>query len=215
MANRIPLPRRLTRLLWGPSSDRILYRAIRASEWNPPLNPLAERRNYFLTRHLTFPAGRWNREGQDALYASHDPRTAWLEKAQYVLLGADGSGSLAATDLADTMSRPLLALIRFPVIHVPRNRTYDGHGRRMAKRPDVDGLLLPRNHDFSTAWGERVGLASWYLRLIPPSAPIRHSTSRIVWNSVFYVGEGQVDPEALVRVRPIVLEHLGPADATP
>jgi RES domain-containing protein len=195
-----------------PANDLVLYRAIYAQEWYIPPDPLRARRAYFRANPPGFPAGRWNDAGYDALYTSHDPRTAWREKMENL-------PTLVTSDLASTASTILLALIQLPAIPVSAYRTYEGHCRRILLRPDLRQLLQKKQYEFAQAFSRELTDPGPLARLIVPSAPVfnrRAWVRSIRWNSVYFVGElGQLAETNLPSKGDMRLVHAGPPRDTP
>ena len=191
-----------------PAEDRVLYRTVYEHEAHQAPDPLRARRAYFLGQAMGFPAGRWNRRGQDALYTSHEPRTAWREKLEHL-------PALVESDLAET-HQVRLALIRFPAITVSSYVTYEGHCRRIVDRPDIRRLLRRGVYSHSQRFSDGLLAQGPLARVIVPSAPAfsRRFLANLRWNSVYLVGRpGQLDEGDLPSGNVIEVIHAGsPAD---
>ena len=178
-----------------------VYRAELEKRSGPGQEPVLDRRRYFIDQcRGHFPAGRWNDEGQDTIYASQEGETAWEEKAQYFRPDPADALSLGTSDLASTSSAVVLVLLMFPAPVVSPSATHDGRATNIDRRPDLPELLAPRPE-----WARAQGFARPLVvrgvsRLIVPSAPAFNAARIIRWNSVFYVGEpGQVAESDLPR----------------
>ena len=183
----------------------IVYQTKTADMWAGS-SPLLDRRGYF-QRLGFFPPYRWNDQSQDALYTSHDADVSWDEVAQH-----HRSSSLAATDLADTNDRVVLATARFRAL--PSISVYDGRTEGFLSRPDI-GALMACGRDGGHIAGRTFATplttgARRVTRLVVPSAPFfRIGDHR--WNSVFYIGDRAIPESALPGTSEMTIVRRGHA----
>ena len=140
-------------------------------------------------------SGRWNRRDQHALYTSHEPDVAIEEKARH--LDTRGRGPFGS--IVRAIGAPIATEVVVLEFAMPDYvwGCFDGRTR---PRADFDAALDPCSYAAAHAILDSE-VPAGTIHLIVPSSPRPDS-----WNSVFYLGPGQLsrdDVPSRDDVRPV------------
>ena len=126
--------------------------------------------------------GRWNDPMQDAVYASHYPLAAFVERADHLARNVTIQSALSVWGAPVEHQ---IVVYSFAPLAAREESVWDG---RREQLPSWKGLLNP-----GPPYTPSQGLAIAAIettdchRFIAPSRPVLQRYRRIAWNSVFYV----------------------------
>ncbi len=195
------IPQRLTRrgdVLSGPSR---LYRCVFKAQWLDP-SPVS----HIPSLDLWQTPGRWNPDGQWALYTSHDPDVAVEEKRRHIV----PRPRTAFGGIASFVGDPLLSevvVFGFEAPNTPVFQMFDGRSWPSAGfLASMELCCYDAAHSFA-----RDRISALQCHLIVPSSPCLDE-----WNSIlYYFGEAQFELDDLPVKEDCWIELQAKVDANP